>query len=323
MLIAMTLSFGVTLACVLALLFTPAKRFALDRPNRRSLHVVPVPRTGGLAILAGVAGAMTYAWSGELTPLLPSLALAAVSFGDDLIGLPALSRLSAHVLAAAGAIWLLVPGADAITIALLVLGLAWLTNAFNFMDGSDGLAGGMAVIGFAACATAACLDGVMWLASACAAVSSATFAFLLFNFPPARIFMGDVGSIFLGFLTGAIGIAGWRAGVWDLWFPLLVFSPFAVDATVTLTKRAIRADRIWQAHREHYYQRLVRMGFGHRRTALMEYALMLVCAVAALAIRNSAQALQAATLLAFAVGYGAIARSIDARWMRHSLDHPQ
>ena len=89
--------------------------------------------------------------------------------------------------------------------------------------------------------------------------------------------MGDAGSIPLGFLSAALGILGWRAGHWPLWFPLLVFSPFVVDASLTLARRVLRGERFWQAHRSHYYQRLVQLGWGHRNTALAEYALMAAC----------------------------------------------
>jgi UDP-N-acetylmuramyl pentapeptide phosphotransferase/UDP-N-acetylglucosamine-1-phosphate transferase len=88
--------------------------------------------------------------------------------------------------------------------------------------------------------------------------------------------MGDVGAIPLGFLAAALGMLGWINNVWSIWLPLLVFSPFIVDATATLTKRLLRREVIWQAHREHYYQRIVQSGFGHRNTALASYGLMLL-----------------------------------------------
>ena len=153
-----------------------------------------------------------------------------------------------------------------IALALLALAVAWITNLYNFMDGSDGLAGGMSVAGFGAYSIAAWLAGDAATGALCAAISGASVAFLLHNFYPARIFMGDVGSIPLGFLAAALGIVGWRNDAWPLWFPLLVFGPFIGDATVTFFKRVARRERVWRAHREHYYQRMVRMGFGHRGT---------------------------------------------------------
>lgn len=323
MLVVASLAFGIALACLFVLVSAPVRRLVLDRPNDRSLHAVPVPRTGGLAIVAGVAGSLAFAGSREQAPLLIALALSAVSFGDDLFGLPTLLRFVAHIAAAAGILALMVPHADPVVFLLLLVAIAWLTNLFNFMDGSDGLAGGMAVVGFGACAFAAHVDGVAWLAVACVAVSSAALAFLLFNFPPAKIFMGDSGSIPLGFMAGAVGVAGWQAGVWPLWFPVLVFSPFAVDATLTLGKRLLRGDKVWVAHREHYYQRLVRMGFGQRNTALAEYLLMASCAGIALAVRNAPYALQMASLGACAAGYAGLALWIDSRWSRRAAENPQ
>lgn len=135
--------------------------------------------------------------------------------------------------------------------------------------------------------------------------------------------MGDVGSIPLGFLAGALGVSGWQAGAWPLWFPLLVFAPFVADATLTLFKRLLRRERVWQAHREHYYQRLIRMGFGHRNTALAEYVLMAFCVAAALAARHAPPETQAGVLAAAFLIFAALALWIDARWARYRLENAQ
>jgi UDP-N-acetylmuramyl pentapeptide phosphotransferase/UDP-N-acetylglucosamine-1-phosphate transferase len=186
------------------------------------------------------------------------------------------------------------------------------------MDGSDGLAGGMAVIGFGTYGLAAWLGGNLELELLAWSIAAAAAGFLIFNFPPAKIFMGDVGSIPLGFLAGALGVAGWLQGLWPLWFPLIVFAPFIVDASVTLLRRALRRERIWQAHREHYYQRLILSGWSHRKTAIWEYALMLACAALALAGREAAAAMQAA------VGVVAIAGcAVCAVWIDRRCAHPQ
>jgi UDP-N-acetylmuramyl pentapeptide phosphotransferase/UDP-N-acetylglucosamine-1-phosphate transferase len=203
-----------------------------------------------------------------------------------------------------------------IEMAVLVLAVAWITDLYNFMDGSDGLAGGMATIGFAAYALAAWLSGEAALAALCVALSAASAAFLLNNLHPAHIFLGDVGSIPLGFLAGALGLAGWRSDAWPLWFPVLVFGPFIADATVTLLRRLVRGDKVWNAHREHYYQRMVRMGLGHRRTALLGYAVMALCAGAALVGRNQAPWLQALAFFGASTILGALAVWVDLRWAR-------
>src|SRR4030095_6825063 len=137
-----------------------------------------------------------------------------------------------------------------------------------------GLAGGMAVIGFGTYGLAAWLAGSSEFALLAWSIAAASAAFLLFNFPPARVFMGDAGSIPLGFLCGALGAYGIANEAWPAWFPLLVFSPFSVDASVAIARRVLRGERFWIAHRSHYYQRLVLSGWGRRRLAGWSYALM-------------------------------------------------
>jgi len=298
------------------LLITPrARRFALDRPNERSLHEAPVPRTGGIAVALGIAAACALAWPGLPIVLGAALALAAVSFVDDLAGLPTLARLALHLAAAAAALAFDLSAGGAVAFALLALALAWTANLYNFMDGSDGLAGGMAVIGFASYGLAALLSGDARLASLSVSIAAAAGGFLVFNWHPARLFLGDVGSIPLGFLAGALGIAGWNRDVWPLWFPALVFAPFMADATLTLAKRLLRRERVWQAHREHYYQRLVRMGLGHRRTACVEYAAMAGCGALALLVFREPAAVQGIALALAAAALGGAAVWVDWHWM--------
>lgn len=261
-----------------------------DRPNHRSLHDGAVPRAGGWAVFAGWAVALALAppppgfpppaWG---TLLGAVAALFAVSLADDLRGLAPGWRLAVHAVAALALAasldaW---PGGGAAGIAAVALVLIAATNFFNFMDGSDGLAGAMALCGFAAYAAAAALAGApfaAWLALAAAIVP-----FLARNWPPARLFLGDAGSVPLGFLAAAAGIAGAAAGTWPGWFPVVVFLPFLADATVTLLSRALRGERVWEAHRTHYYQRLVRQGAGHRGALALYGALMAGCAASAVA----------------------------------------
>ena len=299
------------------LLLGPFARFALDEPNARSLHERPVPRTGGIAVLAGTAVAIPFVASSLWLPLLLAFLLATVSLVDDLRGMPTAVRLTFHLGAAALLAWYVLAPMHPVELALLIVAVAWITNLYNFMDGSDGLAGGMAFIGFGAYALAAALAGDVPLALLCTVISMAAAAFVAHNFHPARIFLGDVGSIPLGFLAGGLGLVGWRDDVWPLWFPLLVFAPFIADATVTLLKRLARRERVWQAHRDHYYQRLVRMGFGHRGTAYIGYALMAGCAAVALLARSQAPLIQWSAFLAASAALGAFALWVDVRWARH------
>jgi len=140
----------------------------------------------------------------------------------------------------------------------------------------------MALIGFATCAVAAAASGDGRLIALSLALAGGAGGFLLLNFAPARVFLGDGGSVPLGFLAGAIALLGTRAGLWPWWFVPLVFSPFLVDATVTLVARGLAGKRVWQAHREHAYQRLVQAGYTHRNVALGAYGLMLASAAVAM-----------------------------------------
>ena len=133
--------------------------FALDRPNERSLHDRPVPRTGGLAVLLGAAASLAFGAAQAWPPMLIALGLAIVSFLDDLRGMPSALRLALHLAAAAALSWYLLSPMHPVQLALLIFAVAWITNLYNFMDGSDGLAGGMSLIGFAAYAAAAQLSG--------------------------------------------------------------------------------------------------------------------------------------------------------------------
>lgn len=284
-----------------------------DRPNERSLHTHPVPRIGGLGIACGAASAI--AWTGTdatvAALLLVACALLGISLADDVRSLPASVRLAAHLAAAAAAAVIAAPQLPYLQLALVTLAIAWMTNLFNFMDGADGLAGSMAAIGFGTLALAAASFGEAGLALACAAIAAASCGFLLHNAPPARVFMGDAGAIPLGFLAAALGLLGWRAGAWPAWFAPLVFSPFVVDASLTLVRRALRRERLWQAHRSHYYQRLVLAGWSKRRLALHEAALMALVAASALAARREAFLTQCVTILAWAAVYALLALAID------------
>ena len=294
------LVFVVTLVLCLCLMYSDLSRGSLDYPNARSLHKRPVPRMGGVAVLGGIFAGMSIILLGSanrsmqisglvLAGLIP---LALVSFQDDRVGILARWRILVHLLAAVSLLVAdLVPGLLVfpglalplpawIAIPLVLLFVVWMINLYNFMDGMDGFASGMAVIGFSTLAWLGWADARF--ATFCLIVAAASAGFLVHNFPPARIFLGDTGSTALGFLAAAFSLWGAKDGLFPFWVALLVFSPFIVDATVTLLRRLLRGEKVWEAHRSHYYQRLVLLGWGHRRTVLAEYALMLACAGSAL-----------------------------------------
>ena len=291
-----------------------ARRLA-DHPNARSLHALPAPRIGGLGVLAGTLPIAAPHASGPLAAVLGlALLLFLLSLADDLRSLPVAVRLAAHGIAAALAMLAIAGAPDgfaALAWLVAVLAIAWSTNLYNFMDGSDGLAGGMAVVGFGAYAFAAHAAGQTALALVSLALASASAGFLLHNFPPARVFLGDAGSIPLGFLAGALGAYGYAIDAWPLAFPLLLFSPFVVDATLTLVARAARGEPIWRAHRSHYYQRLVIGGWTRRRLALTAYALMLAAAASALALDRSSLMLQCGIIFLWAAIYALLILAIS------------
>jgi UDP-N-acetylmuramyl pentapeptide phosphotransferase/UDP-N-acetylglucosamine-1-phosphate transferase len=303
---------------VLKLLLRRESMLPLDHPNERSLHLRPTPRIGGLGIMAGVVLCGLILRPDDVFALVSvALGLAMLSLLDDMRGLSVRIRFVGHFLAAAATVyalsemplwigWLAVPA------------LVWMTNLYNFMDGSDGLAGGMALFGFASYGAAAWFGGAESSALLAWVVAAAAGGFLLFNFPPARVFMGDVGSIPLGFLAGAMGLAGWTTNMWPIAFPLLVFSPFIVDASMTLTRRLLRGEKIWRAHHSHYYQRLVRMGWSHRRLALAEYAVMATTGISGLALLRHPE-WQMAIVLIWVVVYSVMAVLIERRWKESGL----
>ena len=330
----------------LGLCKSSSRLYILDHPNERSLHHRSTPRTGGVAIMGalgvGVLMLGLFGWSiassKESLFLVDSTGwwilaatgvLGMVSLVDDRWGLSIGVRLVVHLLAAA----LLVIGAELVlppikvplfgflsfdwfSVPITVMFLVWVANLYNFMDGMDGLAGGMTVIG------CGLLGYLGWQAHhpviAVIAIlqSAAAAGFLLHNLPPAKIFMGDVGSISTGFLVAALIVLGCRDGVFDLWVPLIVFSPFILDATVTLVWRALRHEKVWEAHRDHYYQRLIIGGWSHRRTVFVEYGVMALCAGFALLYQYAAEEWRSIILGGWALLFAFLAlgvRSMEQR----------
>lgn len=292
----------------------------LDYPNPRSLHSRAVPRTGGLGLMSGIL--VSWMFLPGALPLLIWISvvlLIALSFTDDVLRLPVWTRLLTH---GAVAIWFSAAALSEtngwIIASAAAVAITWMLNLYNFMDGSDGLAGGMTLIGFSCYGITAWLTGSESFAIINFCVAAAAAAFLLFNFHPARIFMGDAGAIPLGFLAAVLGMTGWKNGYWPAWFPLLVFSPFIADASVTLVKRGLRGEKVWQAHREHYYQRMVQSGIGHRNTALLGYILMLAAAATALWATQQRTDVQFGIAFVWVGIYLIMMCICDRYWERHS-----
>lgn len=263
-------------------------RSVLDIPNRRSSHVTPTPRGGGVVIALswligigalGLTGALAFPAAVGLGG--GGLAIAVLGWIDDHRGLRARERLSVQFLAAGWVVvWLgglpvlnmggLTLPLGALGSLLAIVGIVWLTNLYNFMDGIDGLASSEAVVVGLISGLLLWLSGATGLAVGAWILAASASGFLLWNLPPARIFMGDVGSGLLGFAFGAIALAAERIspvpGV-VLLIPLMVF---ICDATFTLFRRLLNGERVYEAHRSHVYQRLVQRGWTHGQvTALV------------------------------------------------------
>lgn len=263
-----------------------ASRAVLDVPNARSLHVNPTPRGGGLAIamvvLAVEAGLLLtgllqvpWGWAAWWTTAL----LACMGLRDDLRPLPARHRFAAQLIICGG--WLLTllepatPAAWA-GLCMQLFAMVWLVNLYNFMDGSDGLAGAQAVCAGFAGGGLAFMAGADDLGLIAALTAAASVGFLFWNWQPARIFLGDVGSYFLGGQFAVLGTATWAGGHPPLFWGILL-GPFIVDATLTLLYRMLRGERWYAAHRSHAYQRLVQAGRSHAWVARALALLVLGC----------------------------------------------
>ena len=324
--VAAALAFAVGAATTGWLVSRGSPRGLIDHPNERSLHDRPVSRAGGIAILAGMASGLAIVALMEApgpTPgygwlLAGALLIISVSFADDVRRVSPAIRIGFHLAAATcvvhaglGGERIVLPGAaldlgPATGTVFTVLFVAWLVNLYNFMDGMDGFAGGMTAIGFTTLAVLCACQGATALVVVSSVVAAASLGFLLFNFPPAKIFMGDLGSSLLGYLCAVAMLWAERSAAVPLWISVLVFSPFIVDASVTLARRTIAGERPWRAHRGHFYQRLVRLGWGHRKTVVGEYGLMLACACSAAAALRLPPGGQAALLCVWVVVYVAL-----------------
>ncbi|PYS97848.1 MAG: hypothetical protein DMF63_18445 [Acidobacteria bacterium] len=307
------------------------RRELFDLPNERSSHTIPTPRGGGLIIAIVCLGlyaasalslGLPISWGYFAGALLVSL----VSWLDDLYSLPFWGRLFVHLIAAGILITdvgylseLFVPLTSTtlsigkpLGILVTVFWIAWLINAYNFMDGIDGIAGLQATVAGVGWSILACFFGLdsTYLLSGIVAASS--MGFLIHNWQPARIFMGDVGSAFLGFTLAALPLVARSESSSDL--PVLPFVGvlfvwfFILDTVFTLIKRLIARRRIWEAHREHIYQKLTIEGRSHAQVALIyNAATAIVVCLVLLAVAHSGifplLAFLSFTILTLLIGY--------------------
>jgi Fuc2NAc and GlcNAc transferase len=261
-------------------------RGMVDVPNERSSHVVITPRGGGLAIvITFLGGAAVLAALGALPAYLMialgggGLLIAGVGWLDDRKGLSAVSRAVVHLAAAVWAVYWLggLPWLDLgftrlplhlIGALLAVIGVVWLVNLFNFMDGIDGIAGVETISVCVMAGAFAAFSGASGLAMACLLLVLATAGFLVWNWPPAKIFMGDVGSGFLGYTLVVLAISSEKLHAAPLFVWIVLLGVFLIDATATLIRRISRGERWYEAHRTHAYQYAVQAGFTHQQVTL-------------------------------------------------------
>ncbi len=279
MLVILVASFSASALLVRPLIGFLRRRAILDIPNERSSHVAATPKGAGIVVLAviliGWVGLASLA--GDGAPLgqivaISSIAavLGAVSWIDDLKGLSPLFRLLAHIAAAGLAIQiapfqgmvfqgLLNAPLDAVFAAITWV---WFINLFNFMDGIDGISGAQSATICVGVMGIGYLNADLYAYVPYAAVMlGASAGFLVWNWPPAKIFLGDVGSAPLGFLLGWILLSLAAGGHWAA--ALILPAYYLTDATITLILRAVRGEKVWRAHREHFYQKATSSGLGH------------------------------------------------------------
>lgn len=270
------------------------KRAMLDMPNDRSSHTRPTPRGGGLAIVATFIAVLTFMFTKNLlsSPFflamsLGSLSVAVIGFWDDHGHVPPCWRILVHFAAAGWALYCLggvsslLPGGafadigwlgDAVGAVLIV----WMLNLFNFMDGIDGIAAVEAICVAGGAAAIMWLQGGNSQLPLLLGLAAGCMGFLVWNWPPAKIFMGDVGSGFLGFVLSLFALSDHGETGMNLWSWLILSGIFLVDATVTLVRRICRGERFYLAHRSHAYQILSRRFDSHLKVTLGTLAINIV-----------------------------------------------
>lgn len=308
------------LAFLMAAVLTPLlaawarRRNLLDIPNERSSHQVATPRIGGAAFVLALLTALGVAHLGGSnvsgTAWLvvgAACALALVGLIDDFRSLPALLRLVIQVgISVVVAVTSTLPAAvpPAAAIALIALWTTAATNAFNFMDGIDGIGAGQAIaagLGWLFVGQIIGSNDVAWLGLLGAAAAA---GFLLYNWAPAKVFMGDVGSAFLGFLFAALPAVTGEPGL-ELWVcAVLLLWPFLFDTAFTLVRRIHRRENVLAAHRSHLYQRLTATGLSHATVALLYSALAFTGVGAAAALASDQPG--APVISAIVVGFSAV-----------------
>ncbi|HEY5997642.1 MAG TPA: glycosyltransferase family 4 protein [Candidatus Deferrimicrobiaceae bacterium] len=305
---------GVALAIRIAM-----KAGVMDVPNERSSHAVPVPRMGGVPlVLATILACIGFALSvpspagsiphAAVVSLAFAAAMAVLGFRDDLSPLSPLFRFVVQTGAALAACLIAARGnAAPVLLGVAIPGWAWvpaaaiwvvwMMNLYNFMDGIDGIAGGEALVGGLFLSAVFFAEGEPGWGAANLIVASASAGFLRYNWSPARIFLGDAGSMFLGAFFGIQSIAAGSTTAVPLVVLILPFSNFILDATVTLLRRMRRGEKWYRPHRSHFYQRMTDLGLSHASVTSIELLSMAASCLAAAGCLRAGGAVKAALVL--------------------------
>lgn len=278
------------------------KAGVMDVPNVRSSHAVPTPRMGGVPMVASVGiafGIWSWLMAGDVSSLkgitnviLFAFGMSVLGFCDDMFGLSTLLRFVVQFLFCALCLWNAVRIFPSVSwmgyewsrflwIFVATIGCVWMLNLYNFMDGIDGLAGGEAAIASSFFFLLFAREGESGWAVANLLVAASAMGFLVHNWPPAKVFMGDAGSAFLGAFYGIQSVLAPLSTNVSFVVLVLPFANFIFDTTVTLIRRILRGDTWYEAHRTHYYQRMTNFGMSHRKVTVLELSSVCICCVSA------------------------------------------
>jgi len=279
------------------------KRNLLDIPNVRSSHTIPKPRLGGVALTVSFYVSCATLFLVGLRPFPSSITAAGILAGgaiiallglyDDLRGLDARMKLLAQlaicsIVIASGVVMeeLTLPligtiNLGALSVPFTVLWILGITNFYNFIDGIDGLAAGTGMIASSFLIVVGGMAGAPMLGGVYAILAGSCLGFLRYNFPPARIFMGDMGSTFIGYSFAVLSVMGSKVGI-PAFLTILLLGAVLADAALTLIRRIVGREKVLSPHRTHYYQRLTALGLSHKQVTLLEYLIAVLLGVSAL-----------------------------------------
>ena len=314
--------------------FYALKKNILDIPNERSSHSVVTPRGGGLAIAATFIFALLFMAVFEIVSVNVAVALvggglliAAIGWIDDKNSVSPSLRLVVHFLAAIWALYWL-GGFTRIDMGFTMIhlgwagsviaavGIVWLINLYNFMDGIDGIAGTEAISVALGAGVLLFWGGSTGLAWVCLTLAMAVGGFLVWNWPPAKIFMGDVGSGFLGFTFAVLALWSENVGAMPFIIWLLLLGVFIIDSTITLIKRMSKGEKLYEAHRSHVYQLAVQAGYSHKQvtlTVLLINIILGIIAAMALYYYNYLGVIASAALIILIIAHLIIGKMFNIR----------